>query len=135
MALSKCILWEGGKTGAGYGDCKVEGKSVGAHRIAWMKANNQAIPPNMVVMHTCDTPLCVNPEHLKLGTVQDNVLDAFAKGRRTIPTPYKSLNRDQVKELRVLYGLGWGCDRLAAEFKVSRSAAYNAAVRNSWRDV
>ena len=52
-----------------------------AHRVAWEAHNAQPIPEGMVVMHSCDNPACVNPEHLSIGTPKDNTHDMIAKGR------------------------------------------------------
>jgi hypothetical protein len=70
-----CILHDG-PTFNGYG---FDGNNW-AHREAWKKVNGP-IPRGGVIMHTCDNPLCVNPEHLKLGSQADNMRDAQAKGR------------------------------------------------------
>ena len=51
-----------------------------AHRLAYMLAVGE-VPDGILVMHTCDTPLCVNPNHLELGTNADNMADRDAKGR------------------------------------------------------
>jgi hypothetical protein len=80
-----CVLWTGSRNG-GYGElwAALPGQSnrkVKAHRAAWTVANGQ-IPPGMQVLHRCDTPPCINPEHLFLGTQADNVRDMDAKGRR-----------------------------------------------------
>src|SRR4030095_5152697 len=51
-----------------------------AHRVAWQLYRGE-IPIGLLVLHRCDTPLCVNPDHLFLGTTRDNALDCVAKGR------------------------------------------------------
>jgi hypothetical protein len=51
-----------------------------AHRAAWERANGP-IPHGLKVLHRCDNPPCVNPEHLFLGTQVDNIKDCFQKGR------------------------------------------------------
>ena len=55
-------------------------RKVLAHRVSWELANGP-IPENMCILHSCDTPLCVNPEHLFLGTLADNMADKERKGR------------------------------------------------------
>lgn len=56
-------------------------KTQGAHRVAWQIANGSAIPGGMHVLHRCDNPLCVRPDHLFLGTHLDNMRDMKMKGR------------------------------------------------------
>jgi hypothetical protein len=67
----------------GYGTISIKNRSYRAHRIAWSVYNEREIPEGMVIMHTCDNPKCINPEHLQLGTVADNNLDKKNKGRQS----------------------------------------------------
>jgi len=75
-----CWLWRGYVSGR-YGRIKIAGKHRSAHRYAYELLVG-SVPPGNVVCHHCDTPLCVNPDHLFLGTQLDNVRDCMAKGRR-----------------------------------------------------
>ena len=75
-----CWLWMGSIDSKGYGGIKVDGKQMGAHRRSWVLANGP-IPDRLHVLHKCDTPSCVNPSHLFLGTNYDNVQDMVRKGR------------------------------------------------------
>ena len=75
----ECWLWNAGLTSRGYGTFSTgTSKSSLAHRYSFFLANG-FYPP--VVMHSCDTPRCVNPQHLKAGTQALNVADCVAKGR------------------------------------------------------
>jgi hypothetical protein len=76
-----CWLWKATVGNKGYGVMGVNGKAMRAHRISYMLAYGE-IPHGMVVMHTFDTPNCVRPDHLKLGTRDDNAKDRAKKGRR-----------------------------------------------------
>lgn len=81
-----CWLWIGAKckgTSKGafyYGFFQDNYKMHYAHRWIWAHEHGE-IPPGLVVMHTCDNPLCVNPAHLRLGTQKDNIRDRDEKGR------------------------------------------------------
>lgn len=75
-----CWLWVASVNACGYGTIGVHGKSVLAHRVAWTLYRGE-IPVGMCVLHICDTPPCVNPAHLFLGTPRDNAVDRQKKGR------------------------------------------------------
>lgn len=75
-----CWLWTGAVDDFGYGWFKVAGALQRSHRFAWQAAFG-AIPSGMCVLHKCDTPSCVNPAHLFLGTRTENNADKYAKGR------------------------------------------------------
>lgn len=75
-----CWLWTGAVAGFGYGVCGSRGRRARAHRVAYTLEVGP-IPPGMQVLHRCDTPRCVRPDHLFLGTQLDNMRDMHAKGR------------------------------------------------------
>jgi hypothetical protein len=83
---SGCFIWVGAVARKGYGCFMVGSLRDGsrrltqAHRFAWERANGP-IPAGMCVLHKCDTPCCVNPDHMRLGTLHDNAMDMAAKGR------------------------------------------------------
>jgi hypothetical protein len=74
-----CWLWTGATTEFGYGHLRVDGNMVYAHRFAY-EAVHGSVPWGMFVLHSCDTPACVRPSHLHLGTHEDNMREM--KGRK-----------------------------------------------------
>ena len=76
-----CWIWQGGKNNIGYGMIRDEKKMRTTHRVSYEEHTQTKIPSHLVVMHSCDTPLCVNPQHLSLGTRSDNSKDMMRKGR------------------------------------------------------
>lgn len=74
-----CWLWMGSTNNKGYGVLTVDGRSVGAHRYSWQEAFGD--PGDLFVLHKCDEPACVNPNHLFIGTSSTNMKDCVSKGR------------------------------------------------------
>jgi len=74
----ECWVWLGSSSGGGYGQSQDKIKK--AHRQSWVYTNGD-IPDGMDVCHECDNPPCCNPNHLFLGTHQDNMVDRTRKGR------------------------------------------------------
>ena len=78
--LGPCEEWQKYRDKAGYGHRSFKGKHMLSHRVAWILANGE-IPEGMCVLHKCDNPPCCNPNHLFLGTLNDNIQDCYSKGR------------------------------------------------------
>lgn len=79
-AVNGCWVWTGTKNYFGYGVFSVGEKKQMAHRVSYEHFKGP-IPEGMVVMHSCDNPSCVNPEHLSVGSKTDNNRDAVKKNR------------------------------------------------------
>lgn len=100
-----CWNWHKSKNKKGYGHTAYNHiRSYSAHRASY-KIFNGEIPESMVVRHKCDNPACVNPEHLELGTHQDNADDKVKRGRQSKGTSSgrTKLTEGDIIEMRVLY--------------------------------
>jgi hypothetical protein len=110
-----CWLWTAHKAHFGYGEIKMSTppyKNLRAHRVSW-ELHFGPIPPGAQVLHHCDNPACVRPDHLFLGSDLDNQRDAIAKGRRPVVpkgleaswtiNPRRKFTDDEVRQIRTLY--------------------------------
>lgn len=78
---SGCLLWLGRVAKHnGYGQLSVSNREEQAHRVAYRMTKGE-IPTGLMVLHSCDQPSCVNPDHLRLGTQQDNMADRAQRNR------------------------------------------------------
>ena len=75
-----CWEWQASFHTTGYGQIKYNRKKWKAHRISWILTNGE-IPNTLCVLHKCDNPKCVNPNHLFLGTLKENTQDMLKKNR------------------------------------------------------
>lgn len=120
-----CWLWTGSVGANGYPKHRLGGKTVAAHRTAYRLACSD--PGSLFVCHRCDTPTCVNPNHLFLGTPADNVADMDAKGRavrrgvRGERNPCSKLKDSQILDIRTERAAGRTLKALAAKYSVSES--------------
>lgn len=114
---------------------------MGAHRVSWIK-HNGPIPSGMHVCHKCDVKLCVNPDHLFLGTPADNLKDMVSKGRHA--TDYNNgtanhvakLDEKTVREIRKRYADGDGYQyELAKEYGVIQSTISAIVRRETWSHI
>jgi hypothetical protein len=124
-----CWNWIGSKRGkSGYGCIKINGKVLDTHRFSWILHFGE-IPKGKYICHKCDNRLCVNPDHLFLGSPRDNVLDAIKKGKMDKYQLPKSrigkrpaiakLNKTLANEIRMKYSKGETTYRkLAKEYGV-----------------
>lgn len=121
--IGPCWEWPGARAVAGYGVTKRDGRQMYVHRLVWEIANARSLPVDRVVMHRCDNPPCVNPEHLLLGTHADNNGDRSAKGRSCHGPrhPNAKLSSEQVAEIRRRADGGWTTRELGEEYGVAQT--------------
>lgn len=138
-----CWIWNGSGSGQmKYGEMTLGRRDEGkkrAHRISY-EIHYGPIPKNLFVLHKCDNPSCVNPDHLFLGTFQDNMNDMLKK-RRNSPPPihYGSANSNskltikKANEIREKLRYGTRIQtKLAKEYGVDRKTIFNIMHNKIW---
>ena len=126
-----CWLWIGARGGLPprqYGKFNHSGTTKSAHRFSW-EIHNGSIPRGMCVCHKCDVPLCVNPDHLFVGSHKDNMQDMLQKGRKN---PYRHLTDDDKKVIMKMTKVkNRNITKIAKQFNVSRQTVYNVIMEGT----
>jgi len=153
-----CWPWTGSRNVKGYGRVSEHGRPVLAHRVAWALAHGEMAAPGMgLVLHHCDSPPCVNPGHLYLGTAADNTADMMAKGRHGsyIPEPPRGgdwyaahprilrgeaignakLTEGAVRDIRARRVAGETLGAIALRYGISAPSVHRVIARTGWRHV
>lgn len=145
-----CWVWVARRDRWGYGQFMWKSyTNIRAHRVSWMLTYG-AIPDSLFVLHKCDNPPCVRPDHLFLGTPLTNAQDRDAKGRgnyvrcQTRPDSVvrgekhgqARLTLEQVKEIRKLYAEGAMIQReLSVKFGISLTQINRIVNRKKWANL
>ena len=111
---SGCWIWQKSKDQKGYGRIQSKGKKWSAHRLSFTLSKGNILK-GMSVCHSCDNPPCINPDHLWLGTMGDNMLDMMKKGRGRIS---KLSDEDKIK-IKTMAGAGYSQEDIARQFDTS----------------
>lgn len=131
---TECWEWQRGLFTNGYGQISVDGSTIGTHRASYI-AFIGPIPEGLLVLHTCDNPICVNPKHLWLGTHRDNMEDMVKKGRSAVVNNGNvKLTLEQVKSIKRQYD-GTNLEWLAETHFVTPTTIISIVYGNSWKHV
>src|SRR3990167_5188889 len=139
-----CLDWIAAKNGAyGYGRFHLKKHAMLAHRVSWVISNGP-IQPGLSVLHKCDRPSCVNPNHLFLGTQAENMADMISKGRigRRDGSglcgenhPFAKINNKIVRKIREARSSGIKYKFLSDKFGLSISQLCQISNGNAWKGV
>ena len=133
--LDSCMEWIGAKSGhgSGYGRFSIKYDQFGTHRFIY-ECFNGPIPEGLQVLHSCDNPSCVNPKHLWVGTIQDNLKDQKNKNRQNKGSDITNsiLIEDEVLEIIELLNIGVSHNNIAKKFKVSGVSITNINTGRTW---
>lgn len=142
-----CLEWLESTSTDGYGKFKLDHHTLRSHRLAYVLSNKEQIPDDMWVLHTCDNPLCCNPDHLWLGDNSDNQQDMVKKGRYNSKSDYKKIMRGvkngkskltnkDVHEIRKMYkDKNIPLKRISGKFNVSQQTVVDVATGKTWTHI
>lgn len=128
-----CWLWQRACSSAGYGALWWGGKMYSTHRLSYTAFNGE-IPEGHLVRHTCDTPQCCNPEHLLVGSKQDNANDMIERGRSNHGEnhPRAKLTWETVKNIRKEPKMPYR--KLALKYGVSAATICHIYNNKTWKE-
>lgn len=129
-----CMEWNGSKRN-GYGRVIINKKTISSHRFSYELYIGK-IPDGLCVLHMCDNPSCIRPDHLFVGTYGDNNRDRANKGRTFIASGQKNgnskLTNYQVKEIKKKIKIGYSCDDLSILYDVSIDTIFKIKSKQYW---
>lgn len=134
-----CWVWKRPLTKDGYGQFRYLGLNMLAHKISWI-IKNGPVPENLCVLHDCpsgDNRACVNPDHLWLGTNDENMNDMVLKNRQAKGehNGNSKLTELQIKEIRRLGSEGMNFKNLGQMFGIDQSTAADIVKFKIWKHV
>lgn len=139
-AKDECWIWQASDNGAGYGMIWDQNRKrrLLATRVSYELYTGPLTDADLV-LHSCDNPSCVNPNHLRIGTYKQNVADMDARRRRVSNTPKGALNcnaaltDEQVVKMRLDYLAGRPKSELASENGMTIASVGDVLLGRSWR--
>lgn len=131
-----CWIWTGKLHKEGYGVvCDESNKPMLAHRASWMLFRSD-IPDGMIVCHKCDTPSCINPSHLFLGTDADNNKDMMSKKRNAQPKGSRTANSKINESIAIeIFNARGTLKEIASKYGLFFSTVHKIKSKESWKHI
>lgn len=138
----ECWEWQGAFNGNGYGLFTIKRpnhyRTAKAHRLAWEWAADASLLPFAVIMHKCDNPPCVNPNHLELGSYSQNTKDAVSRGR--LKPRRGELNQNSILTEPLVFAIREMHERGVTVAAIARTTGFKyqtvwSAIKRHWRHI
>lgn len=133
ITISGCWEWKKSLASSGYGQIRWNGINTRANRASYIAFKGE-IPTGMVVRHTCDNKLCINPDHLLIGTSQQNSTDMVERGRQAKGTKNGrcKLSEEQVDEI---LKSNMSLSSIAKAYGISKGHAHRIKNGAAWNSI
>lgn len=136
IPFTGCFVWLGEVDKDGYGRISNDGKKIATHRAAYTIFKG---PPLAFVCHTCDTPSCINPDHLYDGDNSQNMQDRSARGRAKMAIGEKhgrnKYTEQQVLQIRQMRSEGGSMKKIAKAFATTSGYVSLVVGRKIWKHI
>ncbi|KIC85804.1 hypothetical protein RN49_17570 [Pantoea agglomerans] len=130
-----CWQWTASLLTGGYGGFRLNGKTLRAHRVSFELAYGP-IPEGLMVRHKCDNRLCCNPEHLELGTNQDNMDDMKARGRqKSLKGSHNGNSKMRAEWVMAIRTDNRTCRELSSVYGIDPTQISNIKTGKQWSDI
>lgn len=134
---TQCHNWSG-YTDRGYGYLHIYGKKTRVHRFILEQRIGRKLKPSELACHRCDNPTCCNPNHLFVGTQQDNIADKMIKNRQAVGESVGTsvLTKDIVITLRAEFKTGeYSVASLARKSGLNENTVYDVIKQKTWKHI
>ena len=125
-----CWNWLGSGTNR-YGIIRYARKTQFVHRLMYELTRNQVVQPGQCVRHDCDNSWCCNPDHLSIGTAEDNARDRTKRNRHG----FAKLDLATAKQIRMRFAAGEPVSTLSTQYGVAESTVHHVGVGRSWKQL